>query len=103
IEKYISNWISQIQKRITKYMEEGDSKDIALIHTLPFSFFADNVGLYFKLVNDEYSEEYIALMGAIIRNIKEVDKEQGELKEKVKALEMQSSKLQEELVKRNNE
>jgi hypothetical protein len=103
IEKYISNWISQIQKRITKCRDDGDSKDIALIHTLPFSFFADNVGLYFKLVNDEYSEEYIALMSAIIKNIKEVVKEQEELKEKIKTLEFQSNKLQEELATKNNE
>ncbi|CAM3710544.1 hypothetical protein [Marinicrinis lubricantis] len=103
IEKHISKWLSQIQEQITKCMDDGDSKDIALIHTLPFSFFADNVGLYFKLVNDEYSEEYIALMSAIVKNIKEVAKEQEELKEKIKALESQSNKLQEELETKNDE
>ncbi|SDZ53071.1 hypothetical protein SAMN05421736_1164 [Evansella caseinilytica] len=103
IEKHISKWLSQVQEQITKCMDDGDSKDIAFIHTLPFSFFAGNVGLYFKLVNDEYSEEYIALMSAIVKNIKEVAKEQEELKEKIKALESQSNKLQEELETKNDE
>ena len=94
IEKHISDWLSQIREHFAKYMDDGDSKDIALIHTLPFCFFADNVGLYFKLVNEKYSEEYIALISATVKAIKEVSENQEELKEKTKALESECKKLQ---------
>lgn len=97
IEKHISNWLSQIQEHFAKCMDNGDSKDIALIHTLPFCFFADNVGLYFKLVNEEYSEEYIALMSATVKAIREVTEKQEELQEKTKVLESECKRLQEEL------
>lgn len=103
IEKHISNWLSQIQKHFAKCMDEGDSKDLALIHTLPFCFFAKNVGLYFKLVNEDYSEEYIALMSATVKAIKEDAEKYEELKEKTKAFESECKKLQAKLEIKNDE
>lgn len=103
IEKHISDWLSEIKEHYTKRIEAGDSKDIALIHTLPFCFFAENVSLYFKLANEEYSEEYIALLSATVRSIKEATDEQDRLKDKIKAIDSDYQKLQTELKSKNAE
>jgi len=79
IEKHISNWLFQIQKHIEKCLNDGDSKESALIHTLPFCFFADNIGLYFKLVDEEYPEEYIALLSASIKFIRDLNAKREKL------------------------
>jgi len=97
IEKHISNWLSQIQEHIAKMMEDGDSKELALLHTLPFCFFVDNVGLFFKLINEEYSEEYIALLSAAVTATKEASVQQDKLQEELKAKKSEIRKLQAEL------
>lgn len=97
IEKHISKLLVEIQEHFAKFVDDGDSKDIALIRTLPLYSFADNVGLYFKLVNEEHSEEYIALMSAIVKVIKEDTVKQKRLKKKINALDSHCKKLQTEL------
>lgn len=80
IEKHISDWLSQIQKHIKKCLNDGDNKESALIHTLPFCFFVDNIGIYFKLVDEEYPKEYITLLSASIKSIKSLDTKREKLK-----------------------
>jgi len=96
IEKHISDWLSQIQEHFDNCMEDGDSKESALFHTLPFCFFADNIALYFKLINEEYSEEYIATLSAAVKAIKESNGKQEKLQEELKAKESAIKKLQAE-------
>jgi hypothetical protein len=98
IEKHIDNWLSQIQKNIAKIMKDGDSKELAFLHTLPFSFFVDNVCLYFKLVNETYSEEYVALLSIAINEIKNLDSKQEQLlKDGLKIKDYDIKKLRTEL------
>lgn len=97
IEKQISDWLSQIQEHIAKMMEDGDSKELAFLHTLPFCFFVDNVGLFFKLINEEYSEEYIALISAAVTATKEASVQKDKLQKELKAKESEIRKLQAEL------
>ena len=97
IEKHISDWLSQIKKHYDDRIETGDSKDVAFLNTLPGCFFAENVGLYFKLINEEYSEEYIALMSAAIKSIKEVTDEKDRLSKELKARDTDIGKLHTEL------
>lgn len=96
IEKHISDWLSQIQEHFNNCLENGDSKELALFHTLPFCFFADNIALYFKLINEEYSEQYIALLSAAVKAIKESNGKQEKLQEELKAKESDIKKLQDE-------
>jgi hypothetical protein len=110
IETHISNWLSEIQEHISKMMEEGESKEAALLHTFPFCFFADGIGVFFKLVGEEYPEEYVALLSAAItelKKIKELDcKQKSEQKELLEALNIKESdvkKLQTELASTKSE
>ena len=103
IENHISDWLSQIKKHYDNRIEAGDCKDVAFLNTLPFCFFAENVGLYFKLINEGYSEEYIALMSAAIKSIKEVTDKQERLSEELKTRDSDMKNLHTELNSVNND
>lgn len=105
IEKHIGDWLSQIQRHFNNCMKDGDSKELALFHTLPFCIFVDNIVLYFKLINEEYSEEYITTLSAAIKVIKESYYKEEKLHEELKAKESEIKRLQTEygLVKSNLE
>lgn len=97
LEEHIDNWISQIQEHVAKMMDDGDSKELALLHTLPFSFFADNIGLFFKLNNEKCSEEYITLLSAAVNVIKGSSVQQNKLQEELELKESEMGKLQSKL------
>lgn len=94
IEKHISDWLSQIQEHMDKCLDDGDSEDLAYIHTLPFSFFAGNVALYFKLIEKEYPREYISVLALTVKEIKEATEEQEKLQATLKIKEADIDRLQ---------
>lgn len=53
IEKVISMWMEQIKDVIQSHTNEGVDYEIALLKTLPISYFKDNVKLFVKLNTDE--------------------------------------------------
>lgn len=73
IEKHISRWLDEIQGEITLKIGKGESKESAWMHTLPFCFFVDNIGIFFKLIGEEQPEYYISLISASIKSIKNLD------------------------------
>ena len=97
IEEHISDWLSQIKTHFNKCIEDGDSKDLAYIHTLPSCFFADNVALYFKLIDGEHSEEYVASINTTVTAIKEATDEQDKLQKELEAEKSRVKQLQSEL------
>lgn len=97
IEKHISDWLFQIKEDITERLNDGDSKELAVIHTLPFCFFSDDVRLYYKLINEEHSEEHIAFMSAAVKAIKEATSEQENLIDQLKTKDLDIKKLQDEI------
>lgn len=97
IEKHISRWIEEIKGHIAQIMDAGANRESALLQTLPYSFFVDNIGLFFKLANEEYSKEYITLLSAAIKIIKETDAKREKLEEVLKDKDSEIKKLQTEL------
>lgn len=83
IERRIGEWLNQIQKYYNERVVEGDDSELALLHTLPFSFFVDNVSLYFKLIGEERSDEVIALMSSAVKAIREESDIQDSLEKKI--------------------
>lgn len=86
IEITLKMWMDQIDKCVSKYIEDGQSKDMAILRTLPSSFFAKNTGLYFKLANENKPEEYIALMNMSVHYSKELLSDKEKLKQKEREL-----------------
>lgn len=97
IERNISDWLSQIQEHYNKCIDDGDSKDLAYIHTLPSCFFADNIALYFKLIGEEHQEEYVAWINTTVTAIKEANDEKEKLQEELKAKKSDITQLQADL------
>ena len=97
IEKQIDTWLVRIQELISKKMEAGDSKDLALIYTLPDSCFAENVELFFKLTDEAYSEEYIELLNSAIHAMKETSYQQNRIQEELDDKESLCRYLEDEL------
>ena len=60
----------KIQEHISQCIKNGDDKDIAYIRTLSQSYFADNVALYFKLIEEKHSETYVSLLSSAIKYTK---------------------------------
>ena len=73
IEKHISRWLDEIQGEITLKIDEGESKESAWMQTLPFCFFVDNISIFFKLIGEEHSEQYLSLISTSIKRIKDLD------------------------------
>jgi hypothetical protein len=75
IEKHIGDWLSQIQEHIEKCLNDGDSRNFALLKTLPHCFFVDNIGLFFKLTGEEYTDETLSVLETSIKLIKDSEAE----------------------------
>ena len=70
IEMHISRWLVEIDEAIREKIDEGESKESAQLQTLPYSFFVDNIGLFFKLVGEEISEDLLSLLCESVKTIK---------------------------------
>lgn len=103
IDKSITHWLSEISKCYNEKIGNGEQKYIALINTLPFSYFADNIALYFKLSADDIPGEHIAILSAIIKIVKENSVQQSELKNINKEKDCEIYKLWKRLEKNEQE
>lgn len=105
IEDHISKWLLQIKEHIEQCINDGDNKDEAFLNTLPLCFFADNIGLYFKLTNKLYSDEYIVLLSSSIKLIKVMNGQREEMEStldsKISDFEKQEGKINNLQVKLN--
>lgn len=106
LEKNISRWISEIQEHLNQCMEEGNSKDTAYIRILSQSFFAENVPLYFKLIEEEHSEEYNSMLFSTVvewkKMLKKQKKLEGMIASKGNAIEQLQSKLDSTIIALEN-
>lgn len=112
IEDRISRWLDEILSEITLITDKGESKESAWLQTLPFCFFVDNIGIFFKLVGEEHSEKYIFLLSQSIRRIRDLDisskkleyvlneneTEKEHLKDEVKRVQMDLEKSSKRLI-----
>jgi len=94
IEKRISKWLVQIQEYLTKKMDTCNDRDLALLYTLPLSFFSGNIALYFKLASEDHPEKYIIFMAAAVSIIKEKIDEQEGLKDELESRKSDIKRLQ---------
>lgn len=99
IEKHISRWLDEIQKEITLITDKGDSKESAWLQTLPFCFFIDDIGIFFKLIGEEHSDEYISLLDHSIRRIQDLNNSIKKLKVKLLDNESEQERLKNEIIR----
>lgn len=117
IEKHISRWLEEIQREISLIMDNGESKESAWLQTLPFCFFVDDIGIFFKLIGEEISADNITLLGLSIKRIKDLDieskklvdllskkeQEQVRFKDETKRIQAELDKSSKKLIERSGE
>ena len=86
VEKTIEMWLLQIQAAYESYLNEGKSETTAIVHTLSQSYFSDNVTLYFKLADKNYSDEQISLISYLVYDNKTTKQQIENLNESVREL-----------------
>ena len=61
LEKMVIKWLDDIKESRNRLVDEGYSEEEALLITIPDSVFGDNCELYFKLIDQKASEDYVRL------------------------------------------
>lgn len=97
IEKKIDIWLNQIEEHYKERVHDGDSHISALLDTLPYSVFDENIKLYFKLTEEELLDGYVEILGEAVQFIKEVNKKEATLHEEIKVKDSTIVKLQSEM------
>ena len=97
IEKTISRWLDQIQDEIDPLIAKGESIESVWVKILPHCFFVDNINIYFKLINEEHSKEYILLLEQSIKHIKELDDSREKLEAALNDQEAENTRLKDKL------
>lgn len=97
IENHISHWMDEIKNEITSRADKGESKESAWLHTLPFCFFVDDISIYFKLIGEDYSKEYISLLSESIKLISTIYNSKQSLETGLKDIEVEREHLKNEI------
>ena len=103
IEKHISRWLDEIGDAINDKIKEGENKESALLLTLPYCFFVDNIELYFKLTGEEHSEDFISLLSTGVKIIRDSNNERENVKASLETKTNEVSHIKTELERTQNE
>lgn len=98
IEDRINHWLHEIKEHLDQCMQEGASNDVAYIQILAQSFFARNVRLYFKLIEEEHPEDYISLLSSAVVQVKNISEDQKKIKADVESKAAELERLQAEII-----
>ncbi len=69
LNRHIKDWIDQINTHKNNLIEEGKSPEAALLLMLPETVFCGRLDIYFKLVEENYTQEYIQLAKCAVQLI----------------------------------
>jgi cell division protein FtsB len=86
IEQHIQYLLEHIEDQINEHLKQGESKETAFLRVLPYSDFAENIRLYFKLVNEDVQEEFIKIYNSLAKIIKSLSDKQVVLEEEINQL-----------------
>ncbi|WP_026893374.1 hypothetical protein [Lacrimispora aerotolerans] len=71
LKKWIDKWLLQIQECRNDLDQKGASPQESLLLAISTSIFSDNIDLFFKISDEEYLVEYIALVKAALLLLKD--------------------------------
>ena len=86
IERHIQYLLEHIEDQINEHLKQGESKETAYLRVLPYSDFSENVRLYFKLVNEDVTEEFIKIYNSLAKIVKSLSDKQEVLEEGINQL-----------------
>lgn len=95
IVKHIDRWLEEINDAFEQVKNDGLNEEESYIHVLARSFFSHNVPLYFKVTEQEKSEEYLHIMTSGVNQLIEIMEEaEKTLQEKKKELSNRDQEFQ---------
>lgn len=100
IVKHIDLWMEQIGEEIDARIEKDMDFESACIEVLPYSYFSDNVALYFKIKGEKKSEDYISVMSAAVRSFKHSNALEATKEQMKQEFEIEKGKLLQETEKK---
>lgn len=95
--KHIDRWIQEINEELKKAFERGLDKEAAYIDVLSRSFFSGNIALFFKIIGEVQSEEYLKVMGSAVSYQVTCQKANEEEQESLKKRQQELERIQREL------
>lgn len=102
----VNDWIIQIQNELKKHIDNGEDNITAFINVLPFSFFSNNVNIFFKLIQNNDDEQiHKAISCAVIaikkknQKLQELEKESLEKEKKIQDQIAKTSMLEKSIAK----
>lgn len=108
ITRHISQWLKEINTELYEVKQTGLNEEETYINVLARSVFAHNVPLFFRIIKEEKSEEYLHLLSSGVNQLLklleettvEINKHKEELGEKADLIRKQKNEL-EELVRKS--
>ncbi len=97
IERRVEMRLIEIKEHYNKCINNDDTHLSALLHTLPYSVFSENIMLYFKMIGENFSENEFGIMCAAISTIGKFQKEVETQKEEQKSKESHINNLESQL------
>lgn len=70
IQNVVKQWLSEIQENCESLEKSGFSTGEAILKTIPDCVFCDRIELYFKLIGQEYNDDYLKLLSDALSLIK---------------------------------
>lgn len=95
--KHIDQWIQEIKEGLKKGLERGLDKESAYIDVLSHSFFFENIALFFKIIGEVQSEEYLKVMGSAVSYQVTCQRANVEEQESMKKKQQELERIQREL------
>lgn len=103
IEEHISQWLDEIGKAVKEKIDKDESKELALLQTLPYCYFADNIGLYFKLTKEVYTEEILSLLSESVKIIKAAAEKREQIENELNIKSEEVNRLTSDVLQLQNE
>lgn len=101
LNKHIEKWIKEIDEELVNAKEKGLDQEAAYVDVLSRSFFSGNVALFFKIKEQEKSDEYLSVLSCVIsyenEHNKENEKEFCLIKQKIQELVAKQKNLEQQL------
>jgi hypothetical protein len=69
IVKHINIWLKEIEAALMEVKDKGFNTEASYINVLAQSVFSQNIPLYFKMIEEEKSEEYLSLITAAVNQL----------------------------------